>query len=359
MLISLFKFRSTFGRLSWEKSWNKKARNGALNLRTSYTLAIVLEFFPMICGVIIFFTAFGAIGHSASIVRDFMDNGLGALATYLTGSIAFIVILILAGLTLWICKIIRLFSGWNKIKNGFIRKEILAGHQPKTDAMVVEEDENDGEDEEESVIIARPESDADEDNDDLEEEEFTDNNRNLIIGGSIAGAVLIIALILWFCRDGNVNNKNIENDSIPLTEIKFSDENEVSEHSASSDIIEQEPQSENIVAEELQTDDTSTSDTGVPVYKGSIGGKYAIVMTLIQDGSKFTGEYRYIKKDTPIQLRGEFTDGYEHLVLEEYQGMDMTGKFEGILANDMYDGTWTSADGTRRYPFTVVKHYRH
>lgn len=58
----------------------------------------------------------------------------------------------------------------------------------------------------------------------------------------------------------------------------------------------------------------------------------------------------------PIQLRGQLTeDGYEYLVLEEYVGMNMTGKFEGTLTRNAYSGTWTSADGEKSYPFSVTR----
>ena len=357
MLISLFKFHGTFGRLSWEKSWNKKAQNGASKLKTSYTLAIILEFFPLICGVVVFLAAFGAIGNSSSIARDFMDYGMGAVGSYLGGGIRFIVILILIGLALWICKIIWLFNGWNKVKNGCIRKDFLAGQMPGAETLLIEEDE-DGD--EELVVMGVPEFEISTEDADIEEEveESSGNKRNWIIGGSIAGGAILITLILWICFGGKSGNKELESESTSPTEIEFSEDIEETEYSSPSKITEPEPVNQ-VVNEDVQFDEPSISDSGALIYKGSINGKYAIEMTLTQDGSSFTGEYWYTKNKTPIQLRGEFTDGYEHLVLEEYNGMTMTGKFEGTLANDMYDGTWTSADGTRSYPFSVVRRYRH
>ena len=91
------------------------------------------------------------------------------------------------------------------------------------------------------------------------------------------------------------------------------------------------------------------------IYTGTINGKYAIEMTLTTDGGAYyNGEHFYIKNKTPIQLRGQLTDDYEHLVLEEYVGMDMTGKFEGTLSPKRYYGTWTSADGKTSYPFEIT-----
>lgn len=87
-------------------------------------------------------------------------------------------------------------------------------------------------------------------------------------------------------------------------------------------------------------------------YKGAINNRYAIEMTLTSDGeTDYTGEYFYTKNKTPIQLRGMLTDG--RLVLEEYVGMNLTGKFEGTLSRNSYSGTWTSSDGKTSYPFSV------
>lgn len=363
MLISLFKFRRTFYELSWEDSWNKKAKTGAVSLKISYTLAIILEFYPLICGIMLFFTAIGAIGNFASAARDFVDNGMGVLVQYFAGGIGFVILLILAGLILWICKIVYLFTGWNEIRKGSISRKILTGQQ-QADIIDDEDDEDEEYDNENSVVMAEPDSaghkeeaNIQETEEEEEEKEYeSDNKRNWLLWGSIVGAVLIVGFIFWFCINGNGKDK--ENSSTPLTEIEFSEELQESESPTSSKIKDTES-FEQSDTEDFQSDENSVSDTGAPIYKGSIDGQYAIEMTLIADGSEVTGEYRYIKNKTSMQLRGEFTDGYEHLVLEEYKGLTMTGKFEGTLANGVYDGTWTSADGEKSYPFTVVRHYRY
>lgn len=101
--------------------------------------------------------------------------------------------------------------------------------------------------------------------------------------------------------------------------------------------------------------DEPAGDEYTHVYSGTINGKYAVEMTLTTDGGTYyTGEYFYTKNKTPIQLRGRLTDDYEHLVLEEYVGMDMTGKFEGTLSPKRYRGIWTSADGNTSYPFELT-----
>lgn len=115
-----------------------------------------------------------------------------------------------------------------------------------------------------------------------------------------------------------------------------------------------------IIDDSENRDDTSSytdepeSANNTRTFHGAINNKYAIEMTLTTDGSiHYSGEYFYTKNKTPIQLRGKLTDGSAHLVLEEYVGMNMTGKFEGTISRGGYSGTWTSADGKTSYPFNV------
>lgn len=115
-----------------------------------------------------------------------------------------------------------------------------------------------------------------------------------------------------------------------------------------------------IIADNENKDDISSysdepeSDNNTRTYHGTINNKYAIEMTLTSDGSiHYSGEYFYTKNKAPIQLRGKLTDVAGHLVLEEYVGMNMTGKFEGTISRGGYSGTWTSADGKTSYPFNV------
>lgn len=71
-LISLFKFAGAFNKLSREKSWNQHARQGAKNLKTSYTFAIILQFLPIIIGLIVLFVGIGMIGELPNIISSFL-----------------------------------------------------------------------------------------------------------------------------------------------------------------------------------------------------------------------------------------------------------------------------------------------
>ncbi len=69
-LISLFKFAGSFNKLSREKSWNQHARKGAKNLNTSYTFAIILQFLPIIIGLVVLFVGIGMIGDLPNIISE-------------------------------------------------------------------------------------------------------------------------------------------------------------------------------------------------------------------------------------------------------------------------------------------------
>ncbi len=71
-LISLFKFAGAFSKLSREKSWNQHARQGAKNLNTSYTFAIILQFLPIIIGLVVLFVGIGMVGELPNIVNQFL-----------------------------------------------------------------------------------------------------------------------------------------------------------------------------------------------------------------------------------------------------------------------------------------------
>lgn len=72
-LISLFMFSGSFSKLSREKTWNQHARQGAKNLNTSYTFAIILQFLPIIIGLVVLFVGIGIIGELPNIISEFFN----------------------------------------------------------------------------------------------------------------------------------------------------------------------------------------------------------------------------------------------------------------------------------------------
>lgn len=336
ILISLFKFRSAFDSLSWEKTWNKPAREGAKNLRLSYTLALVLMFFPLICGLVIFFVVLGGVGNMGTFFREFADYGPGVVAQYAAGVVGIIVLLALIGLVMWILKFVYLLLGWNRISNG----KLYVASVPSDDEVFPDEEEDD-----EDEMDGEEEDTGDDDDDD-------DSNSKWIIVGATAGGVLLIVLIFWLCFGGNSTLRN-DNSAATADSTEFAKAD-----SANETEIEQEPELPELVDEDVEfsapESEEPAGDEYTHTYAGTIDNKHRIEMTLTTDGGAYyRGEYFYTNKNVPIQLSGRLTDDNVHLVLEEYVGMEKTGMFDGTLTDTGYSGVWTSADGETTLPFVV------
>ncbi len=336
ILISLFKFRSAFDSLSWEKTWNKPAREGAKNLRLSYTLALVLMFFPLICGLVMFFVVLGSMSNIGSFIREFADYVPGVLVQYA----AIIIILALVGLVMWILKFVYLLLGWNRISNGKLSVSYAASAKNE----IAEEDEDEM-DEEDEYSDGEEEEVDDDDDDDY-------SNSKWIIAGATAGGVLLIVLIFWLCFGGNSTPRNDNStETADSTEFAKAD-------SANETEIEPDPELPELVDEDVEfsapESEEPEGDEYTHTYAGTIDNKHRIEMTLTSDGGAYyRGEYFYTNKNVPIQLRGQLTDDNVHLVLEEYVGMEKTGMFDGTLTDTGYSGVWTSADGETTLPFVV------
>ena len=312
-LISLFKFRGAFNHLSIEESWNSMAQRGAGNLRTSYTFGIIHAFYPIIIFLTILFIGLGSISNIPNITRGFADDGMDAVVSLIGGSIAVFLLLALAAIVLWICQAYYLISGWCKVKNGSLSS--------------------------------------------VDSDEYLSDNSTVMTLCSILATIVIMALATWFCISPLTTKnaiytivKNNVEDARSSEDLMFSEEREESATTYP------ETEETTTATEEAESQDEPEGNEYTDSYRGSIDGKHAIEMTLTTDGGAYySGEYFYTKKKEPIQLRGRLTDDYEHLVVEQYVGMEMTGKFEGTLTRNSYYGTWTSADGETSYPFSITK----
>ena len=117
-LISLFKFRSAFNQLYIEEGWSDLARQGARTLRNSYTFGIILAFFPLIVFISMLLISIGSISSIGGMMHGFSDDAAGTIMSVLGGSIAFMILLGLAGIALWILQTCYLITGWCKINVG-------------------------------------------------------------------------------------------------------------------------------------------------------------------------------------------------------------------------------------------------
>lgn len=311
-LISLFKFRSAFNQLYIEESWSDIARQGARTLRNSYTFGIIMAFFPLIVFLAMLLISIGSISSLGGMMRGFSDDAAGTIMSLLGSSIAFMILLALTGAVLWVLQTCYLISGWCKINDG----------APT---------------------------------DDPEMDEYPSDHSTLAIICSISGAIAVMILGAWLClspltHDGSkrVESAHESETTESVTEATDSD-NDSEELTAIVESLR-----ESGLSKTKQEESEPEGDIYTHHYKGSINNKYAIEMTLTTDGGAYyTGEYMYVKNKRPIQLSGQLVDDGDRLVLEEYVGDNMTGRFDGILGRNGYSGTWTSADGSRSYPFSV------
>lgn len=311
-LISLFKFRSAFSQLATEGSWSDTARRGAGTLRTSYTFGIILAFFPLIVFISMLLISIGSISSLGGMMRGLSDDAAGTIMSLLGGSIAFMILLGLTGIVLWILQTCYLISGWCKINDG----------APADDPQI---------------------------------DEYPSDHSTLAIICSIMGAIAVMILGAWLClspltHEGSKRVETAYESETTESVTEATDSDNDSEELTS--IVES--LRESGLSKTKHDEDEPEGDMYTHRYKGSIDNKYAIEMTLTTDGGAYyTGEYMYVKNKRPIQLSGQRVDDGDRLVLEEYVGDKMTGRFDGILGHTGYSGTWTSADGSRSYPFSV------
>lgn len=88
-------------------------------------------------------------------------------------------------------------------------------------------------------------------------------------------------------------------------------------------------------------------------YEGSIGGKYDILMTLVNKGGIVAGSYLYTQHGVSIKLAGSI-DNSGNI---ELQGFEESGNvcdiFRGSVAGATFAGVWSKPDGKKQMEFSV------
>ena len=88
-------------------------------------------------------------------------------------------------------------------------------------------------------------------------------------------------------------------------------------------------------------------------FAGTINKTIKIRMRLSQNGNEIRGTYVYEKVGKELQLSGSVS-GERVTLKESDQYGNQTGIFKGRFVNaDLIEGTWTNADGTRTFFFSV------
>ncbi len=128
---------------------------------------------------------------------------------------------------------------------------------------------------------------------------------------------------------------------------------------------------ENTVIDEKNTGTASTSQEEIIsntdkaaklhliyTYKGQINEKLDIIMKFNWRGSDFDGYYKYKGKDQTLTLTKKLEDGNEFTFEESVYsegGYKVTGSFKGAFNGPTFAGTWTSADGSKSFPFSTQR----
>jgi hypothetical protein len=94
--------------------------------------------------------------------------------------------------------------------------------------------------------------------------------------------------------------------------------------------------------------------SGQRQFTGTINKTIRIRMTLRQDEQMLTGSYYYEKVGKDIVLNGSVNE--QQVVINEFDdGGKPTGVFKGrFVTSDSIEGVWTSADGAKSFPFSLV-----
>lgn len=88
-------------------------------------------------------------------------------------------------------------------------------------------------------------------------------------------------------------------------------------------------------------------------FAGAINKTIKIRMKLSQSGNEIRGTYSYEKVGKELQISGSVS-GDQVTLNETDEHGNQTGAFKGRFVNpDLIEGTWTNADGTRTFFFSV------
>jgi hypothetical protein len=91
------------------------------------------------------------------------------------------------------------------------------------------------------------------------------------------------------------------------------------------------------------------------LYAGTVGGKSAVTMELIRNGTALQGFYRYGRRMDVLTLKGTVGPGGEIGLTETEPRGKTTGRISGKLQDGCMKGEWSSPDGASRLPLKVCE----
>lgn|GEM_PF-1687734 len=174
--------------------------------------------------------------------------------------------------------------------------------------------------------------------------------------------IMTLLIIVIGCSKAKNDSQDINTQSIneKVTE-EITDESEVKEDGKEEIALDNgKTQDSKNIATDSGVDKSNSEennkilDKGYHDYEGNINNNLKIIMSLYPSENEIVGSYFYGKERKEIQLKGKL-DG-NNIILSEYnENGKNTGTFQGKMdANEKVEGTWTSADGKRKYPFTLT-----
>lgn len=89
-------------------------------------------------------------------------------------------------------------------------------------------------------------------------------------------------------------------------------------------------------------------------FNGTIDNRLHISVYLNQVGDKIRGIYFYENNKYYLTLDGTIGKTGRCIIFENNYKGRITGKFEGVLRNEGFKGTWNNTDNTKRYNFELV-----
>ncbi len=89
-------------------------------------------------------------------------------------------------------------------------------------------------------------------------------------------------------------------------------------------------------------------------YKGTIDNRLHVSIFLNQIDDKIKGIYYYDNNKYYLTLDGTIGKTGNCIIFENNYKGKITGKFEGILNNDKFNGTWKNADNTKELSFELL-----
>lgn len=394
-LAAVLILRSQFGGLAKEKTWTDKAREGAKDIKLSYSLILW-----MVVGLILWIIIISAtvIDYMSSLQKvqysshgySGMYEGINSYAKQVEAFVSTVkietIFFDLIILCLTVMSVIKRTIGWCKIQKSVDEEATRTAGYRAAYSGTARFCHKCGAQLPDGAAFCPGCGTAAADNAATETytsattqvfeiekgngEETDKRKKWYIIGGIAAGLLIIVALLVTFCGRSDKEDEDTTIEDMIINEYdEYGSEDWINEESE--DLVDEE--SEDLVDEESEAgipsalfpkaDDYYIEPTDIessPInLTGQIDGKYGIRLELyVQDDHTVGGTIRYLKYNIPMDVSGRWSEssyGDKEITVSEYSDGKVSGTFFGTYDGITYSGTWKSADGKRQMPFKASR----